>query len=126
MATMNEQSASKQGKRRSSYVKKNVPTGRKPEAFVRFQQRKASGGRMGIELSVGRAVWYALDRPDRVAVEWIDKQVRIVPDEGGWKLHIRPNATPRCWVPLDIGVEPGRYKATIEDGVIILGSREAD
>ncbi|MBC8161870.1 MAG: hypothetical protein H7Z42_11685 [Roseiflexaceae bacterium] len=113
--------------RRSSYVKKNVPTGRKPELYVRLQRRKNSKGLAQLELQLGRAAWYALDRPERVALEWHGDQVRVVPDQAdGWKLHIRQYATPRCWLPGDIDLEAGRYAVTVRNGAIVLGVKEQD
>lgn len=111
-------------RRRSSYVKKNIPTGRKPENYVRFQLRKNSKGYDRLELSIGRAVWYAVGRPERVALEWRGEQIVIVPDEDGWKLHIREYASPRCWLPADIVIRPGRYAATVENNEILIGQLE--
>lgn len=108
-------------KRRSSYVKKNIPTGRKPQAFVRFQVRKNSRGYNRIELQLGRALWYEIGRPERLALEWRGEHVFLIPDEDGWKLHVRQYAGPRCWLPLDIVFTPGKYGATVENGVIALG-----
>lgn len=102
-------------------------TGRFPEAYVRFQRRKSSKGRDTIELQLGRAVWYALGKPERVSLEWHGDEIRIVPDaEQGWKLWIRPYGVPRCWLPLDIEIAPGRYTAMVYDGAIVVGTRERD
>ena len=43
--------------------------GPSPQAYVRFQRRKTSHGHEAIELQLGRAVWYGVGRPERVALE---------------------------------------------------------
>ena len=101
-------------------------TGRKPEAYVRFRRRKNSKGGQQVEMQLGRAAWYAAGRPDRVALEWRAEGITIVPGEDGWKLHIRPNSPPSCWLPVDIEIEPGRYAVAVQDGVIAVGAREGE
>lgn len=101
------------------------PDGRPPEAFVRFSRRRDRGHGRRLEMTIGRALWYRLGKPDRVQVEQQGERVRILPtnDGSGKKLHVT-NSSPRTWAPSTISVAPGRYKATIRYGAIVLGECE--
>ncbi|GAB4197633.1 MAG: hypothetical protein OHK0022_16070 [Roseiflexaceae bacterium] len=99
--------------------------GRLPGDFVRVERRKQDG-RERLMLYVGRALWYALDRPARLLVQRRDERLLLSPAGPGEGYAVNAGLSmPRFWADgardLLKALQAGRYTAHVEDGSIIIG-----
>jgi len=99
--------------------------GRLPGDFVRVERRKQDG-RERLMLYVGRALWYALDRPARLIIQRRDERVVLAPAGSGEGYAVNAGLSmPRFWADgardLLRDLAAGRYTALVEEGCIIVG-----
>lgn len=101
--------------------------GRAPSAFIRIVHEPwGKGGRDRLRLYVGRKLWYDLGSPARLDLQRLGNQLLIRPANGDAGLAFTagkgmPRAFVDGWADI-IGLEDGRYAASIENGAIVVGA----
>lgn len=93
--------------------------GAPPGDFVRI-----GDGTDARRVFIGRELWYALGRPQRISPQRIGGKLWLIVDDGGYKIYAG-SAMPRAWMKSAAALlpAPGRYRARIVQHALVLGRR---